>query len=331
MTGRPTSRARRRWDRHRDEGGSLALVMVIIMVGLAASAVLIPTMIVQDRSTTFGNTSMRSLSAARAGVDAILGQIRRATTAGAGDPAKLPCVASTAPLVGAVDSTGGGSYSAYVSYYVVDPVLSTSAAPMICVPGAGTYDTSTGAVVPLYAQITSRGTDGVNPSANKGGSLGRTVVSTYVFQTSNANVLGGQVRIYPPSSALGTPAMCMDSGGTAPLAGAVVTLQPCSATSPIASQQRFSYRTDLTIQLDTAITPGFPYGLCLDTSTTSGGPVSGNTVYLAACSALGSPATANSGASTTTESSRHRPRRAPRLARSPTCASRPPTSRPDAS
>jgi hypothetical protein len=279
----------RRLRRRRDEGGSLALVMVIIMVGLASSAVLIPTMITQDRTTVYSNTHMRSLSAARAGVDIIVGQIRAAITGGAGDPSELPCATSTVPVVGSVDGANTGSFSVYVTYYVVDPVLNPAATPMICVPGAGTYDPSTGAYVPVYAQITSTGVDGAVGSTRNGGSLGRTIVSTYVFQTTNSNVAGGQIRIYPPNSSLGTSSMCLDAGSTAPGAGTVVTLQPCSTSSPIAAQQQFSYRSDLTLQLAPAITPSFVNGLCLDTSTVLGGPVSGNTVFLAPCFPLGSP------------------------------------------
>jgi hypothetical protein len=279
----------RRLRRERDEGGSLALVMVIIMVGLASSAVLIPTMITQDRATVYSNTHMRALSAARAGVDLIVGQIRAAVAGGVGDPSKLPCAVSAAPVVGATDGAGSGSYSVYVTYYVTDPVQNPAATPMLCVPGAGTYDTSTGAYVPAYAQITSTGTNGVVAAATTGGSLGRTIVSTYVFQTTNSNVAGGQVRIYPPDSAPTTPAMCLDAGSTAPVAGTVLTLQPCSTSSPVAAQQQFSYRSDLTLQLAPVITSAFVNGLCVDTSTTSGGPVSGNTAFLAPCSALGSP------------------------------------------
>jgi hypothetical protein len=278
----------RRLAADRDERGSLPLVMVMIMVGLAVSAVLIPSIITQDRSTVFDRTHMQSLSAAQAGIDVILGKIRNATTSGAGDPSQLPCATSSTPITGSVASAGNGAYRVYVTYYVADPVQYPSTTPMLCASGAGTYDTTTGAYTPSYAQITSTGTVSTSSISN-GGSKGRTLTSTYVFKTTNSNVAGGQIRIYPPSSSTGASPMCMDAGSTTPAAGAVVKLQPCSTSSPVAAQQQFTYRSDLTLQLNTSITSSYANGLCLDTATSSGSPVSGNTIFLAACSALGSP------------------------------------------
>ena len=273
----------------RDERGSLPMVLFVMMIGLAMTAVLIPTLITQDRMSVYSSTHLRSLSAAQAGVNVVVGKIRAATADGVGDPSALPCAPSTNPLTGAIDSQGKLTYRTYVRYFVIDPVQNPSATPMLCVSGSGTYDTATGTYVPTYAEITSTGTDSTYAgSSNSGASLGRTLTTTYVFKTSNRNVAGGQIRIYPPGNA-STNAFCMDAGSTTPAAATVIVLAVCSTTTPVAAQQQFSYRSDLTLQLNTSITSAYANGLCLATATTSGAPVSGNTVYLSACKALGSP------------------------------------------
>ncbi len=160
------------------------------MVGLALAAALLPTMIVQDRATVFDGTRMDNLAAAQAGVDVVVGDIRAATTtAGVGTAAKLPCTTPNTPITGPVNGTGGkATYSAVVSYFGLDPIVNppppkgTNTA-MICVNGAGTYDTTSATYVPSFALITSVGTDGV--SVGGGGSTGRTITSTYVFKTSD--------------------------------------------------------------------------------------------------------------------------------------------------
>lgn len=271
-----------------DDRGSLPMALLLIMVGMALAAALLPTMIVQDRASVFDGSRMNNLAAAQAGIDVVAGDIRAASTASSsgvvGNVAALPCATSTNPITGVVNGVGNAAYSAYVSYYVVDPVSNPTAKPMLCVAGSGTYDPSTATVVPSYAQITSTGTSGA--TATNGASVSRTLSTTYVFQTSNANIPAGQIRIWPNGSA----SWCMDAGSTQPQAGTVVTLQQCSTTTPPSPQQLFFYRSDLTIQLATSITTGYPNGLCLDTSSGTSGPNVGNTVVLNQCRALGSPA-----------------------------------------
>lgn len=292
MTGRSAAGVRawlrRRTARLGDDRGSLPMALLIIMVGMALAAALLPTLIVQDRATVFDGSRQDNLAAAQAGVDVVVGEIRAASMISngnsVGNVTALPCVSAASPLTGRVGSVGQATYSAYVSYYVVDPVTNPSATPMVCSAGNGTYDSATGLVIPAYARITSTGTDGA--TATNGVSAGRTIISTYVFQTTNANVPDGQIRIYPS----GSTQWCMDAGSSQPAVGVAITLQACSTSTPISQQQLFYYRSDLTIQLATSITPGFsPNGLCLDTSAGTSGPAIGNTVVLKPCLTLGSP------------------------------------------
>lgn len=300
MTGTRPTRLRaalcRRLPDGDDDRGSLTLALLLIIVGLALAAALLPTMIVQDRATVFDGSRTDNLAAAQAGIDVVIGRIRAATTtttSGVGNPAALPCTASAAtppvvtPITGAVAGVGRATYSAVVTYYVFDPVANPGTPAMVCVSGSGTYDATTKAVVPGFAVITSTGTDGA--TSTNGASVSRTLTTTYVVKTSSANVLNGQIRIYPS----GSSNWCMDVGSTTPTSGAPVTLKLCSTTTPPTQQQLFAYRSDLTLQLTTSITAGFPNGLCLDFNTTttnpSAAPAAGNPIVLRGCNVLGSP------------------------------------------
>ncbi|HEY3715523.1 MAG TPA: ricin-type beta-trefoil lectin domain protein [Jatrophihabitantaceae bacterium] len=260
-----------------DDRGSMPMLLMVTIVGLLLSAMLVPLLVTQDRATRFGTSRVHALDAAQAGIDATLGQIRAAVDGtGIGDSSRLPC----GPISGSVDSAGDGAYTVGVEYFTADPVANPTAAKMLCALGYGTYDAASGAFTPSYARITSTGTDG---RAVNGSSGGRTLLTTYVFKTSNTNVPGGVLRIYPAAG--NTTALCVDAATSTPSAGASVTLQTCSTATPPASQQVFAYRTDLTIQLLSSVTPTYPNGLCLDTA----GPTAGNPVVLNACRALGSP------------------------------------------
>lgn len=273
-----------------DDRGSLPMALLLIMVGLALAAALLPTMIVQDRATVFDGSRTDNLGAAQAGVDVVVGQIRAATTTTngttTGNAQALPC--TTTPLTGSVNGAGRARYSVTVAYYTTDPVAAvangTTARKMQCVQGYGTYDGS-GSIpqfVPSYAQVTSVGT---TPGLTAG-SVGRTITSTYVFKTTSVNVPNGQIRIYPASSASNAVAYCMDAGQAVPAIGTVVTLQTCSTSTPASSQQLFAYRTDLTLQLSSSVTSANPNGLCLDTTSGTTGPLLTDKVVFGQCAAL---------------------------------------------
>ncbi len=272
-----------------DDRGSLPMALLLIMVGLALAAALLPTMIVQDRATVFDGSRTDNLGAAQAGVDVVVGQIRAATTTPggtAGNAQALPC--TTTPITGSVNSVGRATYSVTVAYYTVDPIAAaangTTATKMKCVQGYGTYDGS-GSIpkfVPSYAQVISVGT---TPNTTAG-SAGRTITSTYVFKTTSVNVPNGQIRIYPASSASTAVAYCMDAGQAVPTIGTVLTLQTCSTSTPALSQQLFAYRTDLTLQLSSSVTSANPNGLCLDTTSGTTGPLLTDKVVFAQCAAL---------------------------------------------
>ena len=272
--------------RHSDDQGSLPLLMLVMLVGTILSTLMISIVIQQTTSTRFNGSREQALDAAQAGIDVVAGMIRATTdTSGTGHVTALPCYthAQGTPYAGVVNGVGNESYSVYVDYYDVDPVKNPAATPMVCSTGYGTYDTTSGVTTPSYALITSNGTDG---AAGSGTTAGRTVVSTYIFKTSNVNIPGGVIRLYPASGS--TTNVCLDAGTAtpSPTTNTPIYLQLCSTTNPPLAQQVFAYRTDLTIQLLSSVTQTNPNGLCLDTPAPL---TSGNTIYLKQCQALGSP------------------------------------------
>lgn len=279
------------------ERGSMAILLMVVLVGMVLSAMIIPVIITQDRTTRFDTTRVQALNAAESGIDVTLGLIRSSVAAATniGDSTKLPC----GPLSGTVNSTGIAAYSVGIEYFTTDPLQPVKAGapnPVLpCEPRYGPYRQASGAtpggpVTPMFARLTSTGTVG---AAINGSTAGRTLTSTYKFKTSDTNFDGGVIRVNLPGAAL-----CMDVGSATPVAGKSVMLQKCSTSNPPVSQQVFAYRTDLTLQLaSTAPSNGLNgcdrttpsnCGLCLNTSATPA--VSGSAIQLSVCGPLNSPA-----------------------------------------
>lgn len=261
--------------RRSDETGSMAMYLTIAVVGLAIAGLLVPMLITQSRTTRLDTTRVRAVDAAQAGVDVMIGRIRAADAGGVGSSELLPCN----PLTGSPNGAGTAEYAVSVDYYMEDPIAEPTAAKMRCVQGYGTYDPQSDEFTPGYARITSVGTDGTQFA---GGTAGRTLTATYVFLTSNKNIAGGRMRIYPAAST--SPELCMDATLDEPPAGTIVRMQAC--TSPLEKRQTWAYRSDLTIQLLSSITDTYPNGLCLDTAPP---PTAGRSITLQGCAALGSP------------------------------------------
>lgn len=262
------------------ERGSMPMLLLVILVGLAFGALLIPMVITQDQTTRYDNSRTHSLHAAQAGMDTALGLVRSATAAdGTGDPSKLPC----GPLSGTSDDGSPATYSVAVAYYTADPgphYADTdwlAGHKMICVKGYGTYDPVTAGSVPSFVLLTASGSDG--PALN-GSVPGRTLQSTYVVKTTNTTTAGGIVRIFPS----GNEANCMDAGAQ-PQPGTVVIMSSCDQNSPA---QLWSYNSDLSIQLVSSVTNPKATttvqgnGLCLDSASPH---TNGRTVTLQWCAA----------------------------------------------
>ncbi len=265
----------------RDDHGSMAILMMVSLVGLMLSALLVPSIITQSRASRFDATRVQALNAAQAGMDVMIGAIRSGVTSNIGDSTKLPC----GPRSGVVNTGSVAAYSVSVEYFTFDPVSepSPSSQTMQCITGYGTFDATTGVGTPGYARLTSVGSVG---TAINGSSAARTLTSTYVFRTSNENLLGGQLQVSTADSNL----LCLDAGTAKPALNTVVVLQLCTSSLPPAAQQVFAYRTDLTLQLVSSITAANPNGYCL-TPLHTAPPVAGDSVRLARCGPLGTPVT----------------------------------------
>ncbi len=274
-----------------DERGSMAILMMVMLVGLMLGALLVPMIITQNRTTRFDSTRVQALNAAEAGIEVTLGIVRASVTDGIGDSKKLPCGTQTGP----VSSSGPAAYSTVVEYFTFDPAKalspkSTPAEPepypspnaMRCIAGYGTFDPVTGTPTPRYARLTSTGT--VGAPAN-GSTAGRTLTSTYAFRTSDLSLLGGILQVKPAPA--GAPALCMDAGSATPPAATAIRLQTCTATTPPAAQQVFTYRSDLTLQLVSSVTAANQNGLCLNSAHTPA--ANGDGVILSQCGVLGQP------------------------------------------
>lgn len=275
------SRLRRRLPSWREDAGSMPMALLIVMVGMALGAIMLPIVITQDHTTSFDNRRVHELDAAQTGFDVALGYIRAATASGTtGVTAKLPCAPDGKPLTGTVDGAGTEHYSVTLAYYTQNPAghdqtwLDNPDNKMTCVDGYGTYLHATDEYVPSYVLMTSTGTD-----TSSGSKSGRTLQTTYIVQTTNTNISGGTIAIYPQSNG-----MCMaaaySGAKTPPPPGTNVALEPCETdktnlhTAPPDQLspgpfpwQVWSYNADLSIQLVASQSTDYPNGLCLDATT----------------------------------------------------------------
>lgn len=254
-----------------DDRGSIPLLMLVIIVSSALGAVLMTSVINQSKTTRYTQSRVHTLHAAQTGLDVVLAQIRSAADSdGTGDYGALPC----GPWSGAADLSGSTTYTATVSYYATKANLNAGTA-MTCT-SAGPFDPATNSRAARYALLTSNGKDDAAASCTSGSrSHCRTLQGTYVFQTNDQNIVGGQIRIYPGSSTN----YCMDAGSGTPAVGTAVLLQVCSTSNPPPDQQVWSYRSDLSIELTSTATTSTP--LCIDTNPTS--HAAGRAIVLKQC------------------------------------------------
>jgi len=270
------------------DSGSLAMALLVSVVAAGLAALLVPLVITQTHTTTFDDSRARELNAAEAGTDVALGLIRSATdSTGAGKVTALPCTTGSGASGMVAGADTGLTYRVKIAYYTDNPLGQSSSwlatyTPsngghgMICSSGKGTYYPPTKEDVPSYVLITSTGSD------SRGS---RTLQSTYFVRTTDANVAGGTIYVFPPSGA--TTLYCMDAGSARPIAGVTVQLQPCA--KPVIQQQAWSYNTDLSIQLVSSVTSTYPNGLCLSAMSSGGtSQAAGNPITLQPCAEVGS-------------------------------------------
>ena len=197
----------------------MAILLMVVLVGLALCALLVPMVVMQAQTTRFDSTRVEALSRAQSGIDVASGLVRASVTDGIGESTKLPCAVSGPPI-----KAGVFEYSVVIKYFLLDPTTDppsrdqSGQANISCSAERGTVDSSGAPATPRFALFTSTGTvlDGTN-----GSTTDRQLISTYVFHTSNTDILGGIIPIRPPT---GPSSLCMDAGSPNPLAESAIEL-----------------------------------------------------------------------------------------------------------
>jgi hypothetical protein len=236
------------------DAGALVFAMLLTVVGMMASALIMPTVLAQVRDTRENVARVHELHAAQAGLDVAIGHIRLANDGlGNGVLSLLPC----GPFTGSVSAGGTERYSVRVDYFPVDPFGQpdswVTANRMVCLPGGGTT------VTPAFALLRSQGTDTATGAFDSVST--RELRGTYTFETTNQNIVGGLIHAYLTDTSTD---LCLDAGSTSPPAGANVQMQLCSEGG---DQQKFAYNTNLTLTLVASKTAALPLGMCLDAGT----------------------------------------------------------------
>lgn len=246
----------------RDDEGSLAVAMLLTIVGVMLAALLVPLVVTQASTTRFDARRSHAFDAAQAGVDTMVGLIRAANDGAARPSAvlkNLPCTSST-PVSGDVAATTSQRYQTWVYYFAVDPSghddWSDDPSKQIpCASGSGT------SVSPSYALVESWGTDtpGAWSSVPK-----RTLMATYVMRSKNVNVPGGLIH-----NDLSDPELCLDAGSSSPTIGTIVRLEKCESG---AADQSWAYLANSTLSLvSTADATTNDLGLCLAATSQANG------------------------------------------------------------
>ena len=285
MTGKGMGSRTRRHLSAEDDRGSIAILFMVVLVGLALCGLLVPMVVMQAQTTRFDSAREEAFNRAQSGINVALGLVRASVTDGIGDSNKLPCAVSGPPING-VGRPIKDEYSVIVKYFLLDPTADppkdqADQANISCPGEQGTFDTSGAPATPRFAVFTSTGTviDATNGSTTE-----RRLVSTYVFHTSDTDILGGIIPIRPPT---GPSSLCMDAGSPNPMVDTVIELQPCNVHVSPPAQQVFAYRTNLTLQLLSSVTASNMNGLCLSSTAATGSD--GNLVRLIPCEPTGTP------------------------------------------
>jgi hypothetical protein len=237
-----------------EDTGSLALALLLTLIGVALSTLLVPVVLTQIGSSREDIQRVHALHAAQAGLDVAVGHIRAAADGtGAGVTGKLPC----GPLSGRVGVGGTARYEVTIDYLATDPRGQSdawiAANRITCSTGSGTYST------PGYALLRSQGTDAATGPFSS--VRYRSLQATYTFQTSNPFSTGGLIHVFKTTT--GTD-LCLDAGSGSPVSGTNLQTEDCN---PGTIQQKFTYNRNLSLALVASKTPSMPLGMCLDAGT----------------------------------------------------------------
>jgi len=226
----------------------------------------------QIEPTRLQQATTRTVFAAEAGVNAVVGQIRNAqagpdgTGKIYGKPSMLPCTAA-----GTVSNGGTAlAYSAVIWYYTEDPTNKDDAwrtSPthrLSCSPGFGPSE------APTHALIESSGAGLVVPNAP--GNLQRTIEVVYAFQISNANIPGGYIYSFAKYNPGVPDRFCLEATGLAATSNVkYVAATDCGTNN---ARQLWVYDKDYRIKLASSTTTNSGAdSLCITGIPSVSGPV----------------------------------------------------------
>lgn len=186
-------RISRSFAKNNERGVAMMSALMLIMIVTVLAVLVLGITISQSRPTLFMNKNTRTMSAAQAGIDTAISQIRNATSPDPsgtimGDIHKLPCRVS-GPVEGAGDDTG---FVATIAYFKLDPEgkdeLWREANALTCYPGPMNPGLR---AVPFFAVVTSAGTD--STAVVMADNANRAIKATYTFPLITRNVSGGLI------------------------------------------------------------------------------------------------------------------------------------------
>lgn len=239
-------------------------VLVLTLIVTMLSVLVIGLVVAQTRPTLFTNKNTRTISAAQAGIDSAIAQIRNAsTTDGSGNTVgeihDLPCV-----VQGTVeDSVGKTTYKAEVSYFNEDPEGKDDAwrnlKKLKCYEGPSAFGLK---AVPYYALVKSVGAD--EDAKVMAAVADRTLEATYTFPLITRNISGGLIMDSNSQFCLVADSASVNS---------YITYQPadsadCKNPSELSS---WSWRSDYMIHLSSSDLGG-RVPLCLSGRATGSTP-----------------------------------------------------------
>lgn len=178
-----------------DSGIAMASVIMLMIIVMGLSIIMLGLVIAQVKPTLVNAKSTRTVSAAQAGLDAAVSQIRASLIEDAsgeimGDIRKLPCAVS-----GNVDGSGDPTrFVATITYYETDPTnqprewRADPANQLVCRTAGAQLGLSQ---VPGYALLSAEGFD--SGATTLTGKIDRTVEATYKFSLKTVNVAGGRI------------------------------------------------------------------------------------------------------------------------------------------
>jgi hypothetical protein len=204
-----------------DDTGSMAMALLLIMVGVSLTSLVMPVFIVQRNATSSETRRVDAINAAQTGLEYGLGQIRAARdSSGNGVLASLPTCGGL--LSGSVGGASVATFSVRVQYFNA----ASTTTPM-CSSGKP-------ATTPKTAVLTAAGVQS---------GVTRTLSATYTFQSTNANIPGGLIRAYKTAT---SNDLCFDASSAQPAVGTILKVRTCNTNL---AQQKFAYYDDLTIVL----------------------------------------------------------------------------------